>query len=279
MDSKGFKAFILKLAIFLMQLLLAASFLYPLYFMVINSFKTRAEYGMNPFGLPGTETGFSNYVTMISQFKILNLFKNTFVVAAGTLVLMIVIGLFASYAFAKLDFRWKKGVYLAVIATIFIPAQVTMIPMYVQFSKVKLIDNFWAVILAYMAAFLPEVIMLMTSNFKGIPDEMVEAAEMDGCEYIQIIRHVILPMGRSAIVLTVIFYFIIMWNDLFTPMILLQKMDVRTVMVALATLMARYTGDPPYQFAGLMLSTVPAILVYVVFQRYIIKGMSVGAIK
>ena len=80
-------------------------------------------------------------------------------------------------------------------------------------------------------------------------------------------------------ILMVIFYFIVMWNDLFIPMVLLQRMDLRTVMVALAGLIARYTGDPPYQFAGLLLSAVPALLVYVIFQQYIIKGLTAGAIK
>jgi ABC-type glycerol-3-phosphate transport system permease component len=89
----------------------------------------------------------------------------------------------------------------------------------------------------------------------------------------------VLPMGRAAVFLAIIFYFITAWNDLFTPMIFLQKMDKRTVMVALATLMGRYTGAPTLQFAGLLLSAVPALAVYIMFQRQIIRGLSVGAIK
>jgi ABC-type glycerol-3-phosphate transport system permease component len=86
-------------------------------------------------------------------------------------------------------------------------------------------------------------------------------------------------MGRPAIILCIIFYFIVTWNDLFSPMILLQSMDKRTVMVALASLMSRYSGDPPFQFAGLVLASIPAILVYAIFQRYIIKGISLGSTK
>ncbi len=108
---------------------------------------------------------------------------------------------------------------------------------------------------------------------------MLEAAEIDGCRYWQVLRNVVVPTGRTAVFLTIIFYFIVMWNDLFIPMILLQKMDMRTVTVALATLIARYTGDPPYQFAGLLLSAIPALLVYIVFQQYIVKGLTAGAIK
>ncbi len=266
-------------AVFIVLLVLAVSFVYPLFYMLINSLKTRAGYGMDPFGLPKEALQVQNYLTMISQFKILALFRNTFIVCIATLVLLILFGVIASYAFAKLKFRGQRKLYLAIIMTIFIPAQVTMIPMYVMFSKMSLVNNFLSVILAYLAAFLPEAIMLMTANFRSIPNELIEASEIDGCRYLQIIQHVIIPVGRPAIFLTIIFYFIIMWNDLFTPMILLQKMDVRTVTVALATLIARYTGDPPFQFAGLMLSAIPALLVYIVFQRYIISGLTVGAIK
>jgi ABC-type glycerol-3-phosphate transport system permease component len=268
-----------KLLIFLVLCVVGLSFLYPIYFMVMNSLKTRPGYYTNPFSLPAQPLQWSNFASMVSQFKILLLFRNTFIICAVSLALLILLGVLASYAFAKLRFRWSQGVYLGIVITLFVPAQVTMIPMYVMFSRAGLNNTYWGVVLAYLAQFIPEVVMLMTANFRAIPNEIIEASEIDGCGYWQTIRHVIVPTGRAAIFLTVIFYFIVMWNDLFIPMILLQKMDMRTVMVALAGLIARYTGDPPYQFAGLLLSAIPALLVYVFFQQYIIKGMTAGAIK
>jgi len=268
-----------KAAIFVTQLALGATFLYPLYFMMINALKTRPGYYTNPFSLPPTPLQWINFSAMISQFKILLLFRNTFIICAGTIVLLILLGVTGSYAFAKLRFRWTQPVYIAIVATLFIPAQVTMIPMYVLFAKVDLVNSYTGVILAYTAQFIPEVVMLMTANFRSIPNEMLEAAEIDGCRYGNVLRHVVLPTGRAAVFLTVIFYFIIMCNALFIPMILLQKMAMRTVTVALASLIARYTGDPPYQFAGLLLSAIPALIVYIVFQQYIVKGLTAGAIK
>jgi ABC-type glycerol-3-phosphate transport system permease component len=268
-----------QVAIFVAQLAIGLSFLYPLYYMVVNSLKNRPGYYTNPFGPPTLPLQFGNFTAMVSQFKILMLFRNTFIISVTSLALLILLGVLASYAFSKLRFRWSQGVYLAIVITLFVPAQVTMIPMYVLFSRAGLNNTYWGVVLAYLAQFIPEVVMLMTANFRSIPNEIIEASEIDGCDYWQTIRHVIVPTGRAAIFLTVIFYFIVMWNDLFIPMILLQKMDRRTVMVALAGLIARYTGDPPYQFAGLLLSAVPALLVYVTFQQYIIKGLTAGAIK
>ena len=259
--------------------ILTLTFLYPLYYMLINSLKERTAYFVNPFGLPVGALQWQNYATMISQFQILNLFKNSLIVSAGTVVLLLVVCTFASYVFAKYRFRGRALIYIAVIATMFIPSQVTIIPLYVLFSKLGLVNTYWSVILSYLALFLPEAILLMTANFRGIIDELLEAAEIDGCGYFQRVWNVIVPMGRAAIFLSIIFYFITAWNDLFTPMIFLQSMDKRTVMVALAALMGRYTGAPTLQFAGLLLSAVPALVVYIIFQRQIIKGLSVGAIK
>jgi raffinose/stachyose/melibiose transport system permease protein len=265
--------------IFLLLAVLTVTFLYPLYFMATNSLKTRTDYFTNQFNLPAAPLQFVNYTTMISQFRILNLFKNSFIVSSLTVVGLLIIGTFASYIFAKYQFKGRSVIYVAVLMTMFIPSQVTIIPLYVLFSKIGLINTYWSVILAYLALFLPECILLMTANFRPILDELLEAAEIDGCNYLQKVWNVVIPMGRAAIFLSIIFYFIMSWNDLFTPMIFLQSMEKRTVMVALATLMGRYTGAPTLQFAGLLLSAVPALVVYIIFQRHIIRGLSLGAIK
>jgi ABC-type glycerol-3-phosphate transport system permease component len=263
----------------LMLAILTVSFLYPLYYMLINSLKTRTDFFTNQFNLPRAPLQFVNYTTMISQFKILNLFKNSFIISVFTVLGLLIIGTFASYVFAKYRFKGRSVIYVAVLATMFIPSQVTIIPLYVLFSKIGLVSTFWSVVLAYLALFLPECILLMTANFRSIIDELLEAAEIDGCSYLQRVWNVVLPMGRAAIFLSIIFYFIMSWNDLFTPMIFLQSMEKRTVMVALAALMGRYTGAPTLQFAGLLLSAVPALIVYIIFQRNIIRGLSLGAIK
>jgi ABC-type glycerol-3-phosphate transport system permease component len=264
--------------VFLLLLALVATFLYPVFFMAVNSLKSRSEYFTNQFSMPARPS-IENYATMVSQFQIFKLFRNSFYVSAGTVLLLLVVGTFASYIFAKYRFRGRAVVYVAVMVTMFIPSQVTIIPLYVLFTRLGLVNTYWSVILSYLALFLPEAILLMTANFRGIIDELLEAAEMDGCGYFQKVWHVVVPMGRAAIFLAIIFYFITAWNDLFTPMIFLQSMEKRTVMVALAALMGRYTGAPTLQLAGLLLSAVPALIVYILFQKNIIRGLSSGSIK
>ena len=267
------------LLIFLTLLVLSISNLYPFFYMFINSIKSRTDYFVDPFSVWGLKLTWENYLTMISQFKILNLFKNTFIISFFTIILLLSVGIVASYAFAKINFKGKNIIFLLVISTMFIPVQATIIPMYLFFSKLHLVNTSWSVIFMYVGMFIPEVILLMTSGFRGIPDELIEAAKLDGAGYFAVIRYVIIPMGKPAIILSIIFYFIVTWNDLFTPMILLQSMDKRTVMVALAALLSRYSGDPTFQFAGLVLASIPAILVYAIFQRFIIKGISLGSAK
>ncbi len=266
--------------IFLLLLMLSVSNLYPFFFMFLNSLKSHADYLKSPFSLPDFgHISWGNYATMISQFQILNLFKNTLFISVFTILFILIFGIVASYAFAKLHFRGKDLLYFLVISSMFVPVQVTIIPLYMLFSKIHLVNTYWAVILTYLGMFLSETILLMTSAFRGIPDEIIEAAELDGAGYFDTLRYVIVPMGRSAIILCVIYYFIVTWNDLFTPMILLTDMDLRTVMVALASLISRYSGDPTLQFAGLVLAAIPAILVYAIFQNYIIKGIGEGSTR
>jgi len=265
--------------IFLILLVLSIANVYPLFFIFYNSIKSRTDYLKSPFTILGEKLTWGNYATMISQFRIISLFRNSFIISFCTIFFILCFGIVASYAFAKLRFRGINVIYLLVISMMFIPVQVTIIPVYIFLSKIHLVNTYWSVILTYVGMFLPEAILLMTSTFRGIPDEMIEAAELDGAGYFDVLRYVVVPMGSPAIILTIIFYFIVTWNDLFAPMVLLQDMDKRTVMVALASLISRYTGDPTFQFAGLIFASIPAILIYAVFQQYIIKGISAGSTR
>lgn len=257
---------------------LAFTFLYPIYFMFLNSFKSKTEYRKSAFALP-ENWNFDNYVYMLDQFELLRYFFNTILIAAVSISIMMLFAVIASYAFARLPFRGRGFIYLVVIGTMFIPAQVTMIPMYHLFSRFHLVNTFTGVILCNIAGGLPGAVLLLTANFKGIPVELIEAAKMDGAGYFKVIRHVIMPLGKSTIAINVILSFVSQCNDLFTPMILLQEMNKRTVMVALSSIMSKTSGDQAFQMTGLLLAVIPPLLVYICLQKYLVKGLTVGAIK
>lgn len=269
---------IIDILIFVSLAIMSLSFIYPIFFMVINSFKTKIEYYINPFALPKS-LNIDNYTLMISQFKILINLKNTLIIAIISVIFTIVFSVLASYAFTKLKFRFKNAICLIILATMFIPAQVTIIPLYVMFAKFHLVNTYTSVILSYIAGGLPGAILLLNASFRGISNETIEAAKIDGAGYFGIIRNVIIPMGIAAIAINIVMIFIGSCNDLFTAMILLSDMNKRTVMVALTGIMSRNGGDPSFQLTGLLISIAPPLLIYVVFQKYIVGGITAGAIK
>jgi raffinose/stachyose/melibiose transport system permease protein len=267
-----------KLLVFTGLFIMSASFLYPIIFMFLNALKTEAEYIKNPFGLP-SEWSLDNFTAMITRFNILSNYKNSLIVTVGACLSIIAFSVFASYAFAKLRFRGKSLIYLLIIGTMFIPIQVTMIPQYVMFSRLRLINSYFGVILSYVSTGLPSSMLLMSSTFRGISDEMLEAVEIDGGGYFSTVRHVIVPMGMPAIAISLIFGFIAYWGDLLVPMLFLSKLSKRTVMVALNAIVDKTDGDPTYQLAGLVISIIPTLLVYLACQRFIVRGLTVGSIK
>jgi ABC-type glycerol-3-phosphate transport system permease component len=237
-----------------------------------------AAYRASPFALPKT-INLSNFDLLIRNFKILESFRNTLIIAISSVTMTIIISVFASYAFAKIKFKGSTAVYIFIISTMFIPAQVTMVPLYFLMSYLRLTNQFISVILATVVTAIPGTILLMTTSFVGISNELIEAATIDGAGYFQIVRNIIVPMGMAVIAINIIFNFLYASNDLFTPMILLTKVEKRTLMIALAAIMAFRRSDQTYQQAGLLLSALPPIMIYIVFSRFIIKGITVGSIK
>jgi ABC-type glycerol-3-phosphate transport system permease component len=266
--------------IFISMLFLSATFIAPILYMFVNSLKTRVAYYTNTLNLPGPgEWRFENYTAMFSQFGLLNLFKNTAFIAVTSCTIVITLSVLASYSVAKISFRLRRVLYLIIISTIFIPGQASIVPMYVMFARVGLLNTYWSVILAYTAGSLPGNMLLMVPFFQGIPNEMIEAGKIDGCEFLGIVRNIIVPIGMPAIAINIIFNMMSYWNDLFTPMILIARYEMRTVIVALAMLMGRLYGDPPFQLSGLFLAMLPMLILYAAMQKFIIKGITVGAIN
>lgn len=276
--TKTWKQRLATLLLLSILIVLAISFLYPLFFLLINSLKDKIAYYSDPLGLP-EHINLKNYLLLFKKFGIVKYIRNTLIVSIGSILLTLVCSLFASYAFAKLRFSGKTPAYLFIICTMFFPAQVTMIPLYVMFSKLNLINTYWGVILVTAASMIPSTIMLLRSNFVSISDELFEAARLDGANYFAVIWHILVPMGMPAISISSIFNFLVVCNDLFRPMILIQNQEKKTLTVALASLLSQRMGDPTYMFAGMFVSALIPLVIYVIFSKFIVKGLTVGSIK
>lgn len=268
-----------KTVIFLFMALIGLSFLFPFFYLAINAVKSTTDYYLAPFALPSLPLVWENFTTMISQFKILTFFKNSGIIIILTQLIVVFPAICASFTFAKFDFRGKGLLKVLLIASMTIPNQVMMIPMYVMLGRAGLMGGYWSVIIAYTGVYLPSNIVLMRSFFKGIPNELLECARLDGCGYLRSVQHIAIPVGMPVIIINFILNTIYMWNDLLIPMLFLQDERVKTVMVALASLQQRYSRQPTFQFAGLLLSVVPIVIIYVAFQKQIINGVLMGSTK
>jgi ABC-type glycerol-3-phosphate transport system permease component len=254
------------------------TFLYPLYFMVINAVKTREEYLISQISFP-SYPAMRNFKLIITDFHILRYFKNTLIVVLSSLSITLALGICSSYAFAKLRFIGKRVFYLAILATMFMPGQVSLIPAYVMFSRFGLINNYWSVILSYLAGDIPGVILLLTSYFMNISRELIDSAKIDGAGYFPVVKNIIIPLGAPSIAICVIFSFVGKWNDLLTPMLFLSGQERQTVTVALNRLAGRYSALPTQQTAGFILSIIPVFVLYLILQKYMIRGLTEGALK
>lgn len=258
--------------------LLALSTLYPLLFMLLTSLKEKVEYMKNPFSLPA-RVQFSNYVLLFRQYGVLQAITNSFFTTIVSIALTGFFGALAAFPLAKLKFKGREAVFMFITAFMMVPVAVLMIPTYVMFSNMGLINNYLSVIIFWFVIDLPYGIYMMTANFRSIPTEIIESAKIDGDTLPGIFARIILPMGKSILVTMVIIYFMWNWNDLLMPMILLNSEKMTTLTVAVATIVGKYFSNLPLLLAGLLINSIPTVAIYLIFQKYIIKGVTVGAIK
>jgi ABC-type glycerol-3-phosphate transport system permease component len=264
--------------VFVGLMLMAASALFPIYFMVVNAFRTDVQYAASKFGLP-TSFNLANFRQAWSEANIGLYFRNSVIVSTGTVVVVVVVATLASFAFAKLRWHGRLATYYAVLSVLAVPILLLMVPVYIEMAQLGLIDSFQSAILLYAAFNAPFNVYLLTSYFRSVPDELLEAARVDGASVHQLFRLVVLPLGRPAIAMLCIFDFLWAWNEFLYALLLLQSDSVRTLTVGLTTLQGRYLTDYPVLMAGLTISVLPVIGVYLVFQRYLVRGITVGALR
>jgi multiple sugar transport system permease protein len=258
--------------------LVALTTVFPLYFMVVNAFRSKVQYADSKFGLP-TSLSLTNFRTVWREANVGDYFRNSLIVSTGTVFVTVTVACLAAYAFSKLHWRGRTSIYVSMLLVLTVPILLLMVPVYIEMVQLGLIDSYVSVILLYAAFNGPFSAYLMTSFFRGIPDELLEAARVDGASVHQVFRRVMLPLGRPAIGTLCIFNFLWAWNEFVYALLLLQSDATRTLTVGLTTLQGRYTTDYPVLMAGLVISAAPVVLVYLVFQRYLVRGLTLGALK
>ncbi len=252
--------------------------LVPFAFMVFNSFRKQFDmFVQGVFHLP-EPWYFENYPNII-QNGFFGYFARSVLIVAISLVLMLIISSFAAYPLSRMKFRLRNLIYAGIIAMMSIPMHVTLIPIFKMTNWMGLYDNKYALIGPYVAFALPMAVFILTGFMMTIPREVEEAAVIDGCNKYSMFFRIILPLSKSGLSTLAIYNGVSMWNEFAFANTLLLSADQKTLPLALGQFKGEHAMDMPLMLAVLVLSALPMIILFIIFQDKLVKGMMAGAVK
>lgn len=253
---------------FAIIVLAAAASLYPFGLLIVTSILPPLNGG--PFQL---------WQDLFAQIPVGTYMLNSAIVAGGAMVLVAVVSCMAGYGFAKLPFPGSVPILVVIVAALSVPQATTIIANYFNFARVGGIGNYWAPILMYAAGSTPFSTILMTNFFRALPDELVESAVIDGANYWQVFISIMAPLATPALATVGVLCFLGSWNDLLISLLLLPDTATRTISVGVATLQAVRNNNLNLVLTGSLLSALPPILAFILFQRYLVSGIVSGISK
>ncbi|MFC5404974.1 carbohydrate ABC transporter permease [Cohnella soli] len=264
----------------LTHLFLAAAsivLVFPFVWMVSGAFKEKLEAVRMPPKLLPSHWNFDNFKTIEQFFPLYRFLLNSAVVAIATTVLQLLVCAMAAYVFAKIPFRGRQSIFVLFLTTMMIPSQVTLVPLFILFSQTNLADTYAGLILPGL--FSAYGTFLMRQNIMTIPNELMEAAFMDGATYYRVFRSIVLPLVKPTLAALTIFAFMSSWNGFLWPLIVTHSKELMTLPLGLSRLQGKWSTDWNLLMAGNVVSFVPIFAVYLFAQRYFIKGMTMTGIK
>lgn len=256
--------------------------LYPLVWLLATSLKPANEV-LTSLKLLPSHLEWSNYTTAldgISGVSVTRLLLNSLLISVGSVIGNVLSCSLAAYAFARLRFRMRGPMFGFMIATMMLPHHAVLIPQYIIFNKLGMVDTYWPLILPKFLATEAFFVFLIVQFMRGLPRELDEAARIDGCGPFRIFWSVVLPLTRPALITTAIFTFIWSWNDFFTQLIYLFDPEKFTITLALRNFVDQSsTSAYGPMFAMSVISIVPIVLFFFAFQRYLVEGMATSGLK
>lgn len=264
--------------IYVFLILISITYILPLLWVLNVSFKTNKEIFTNPFALPENIT-FDNYSFSWTAGRLGTATLNSFIVCSVSLVLSMIIGSMAAFGIARM--RWK-GAKLAMtyfLTGMMIPIHCVLIPLFTRFAKLGLSNTLTGLILPYLTFSLPITIFIMTGFFKGIPNELIESACIEGASIYQTFFKICLPLGRTGLFVTGLMTFIGNWNELLLAMVFISDDAKKTLPVSLSKFVGPYNTNYSQMFAAIIIAIIPTIVVYCAFSNKIVDGLTAGAVK
>jgi raffinose/stachyose/melibiose transport system permease protein len=259
-------------------LLLCLVALFPLYFMVSTAFKTRVEFYTNVLG-PPLNPSLDNFVLVLGRKDFPRWFANSLILTITSTTIGLLISSMAAFAFSRMNFWGKRVLYNFMAALMAIPVIVTIIPLFVLMVNVQLINTYPAAIIIYIGFIVPYSTFLLTSFFMDVPQALIDCARLDGCSTFRIYWNIVMPLSAPAVITLFIVNALWVWNELLIALIFLQSDSLKTIMAGLTVFRSRFTVNIPAISAGLVVAIIPILLLYLVGQRYFIKGLIAGSLK
>lgn len=256
--------------------------LYPLVWLFVSTFKPNSEFGQNPGLLPNAPT-LDNYVKVmdgIAGVPLGQFFLNSLIIAGASVIGTVISSALAAYAFARLQFRGLSILFAVMIGTLLLPFHVVIIPQYIMFNTLGMVDTFWPLILPKFLATEAFFVFLMVQFIRQMPRDMDEAAKIDGAGHVRIFWSIILPLIKPALITCAIFSFIWAWNDFLGPLLYLTSPENYPLPIALRLYNDQSsTSDYGATVTASFLALVPVLAFFVVFQRFLVDGVATQGLK
>lgn len=250
----------------------------PLLVALVSAFKSTAEIMNDPFGLPQT-WNFANFSKVLGEGNFGVYFRNSVLVTLGSEILILGFSAMAGYALGRYRFRLNAALYTLILMGLMIPAKLLLVPLFLQLKQMNLLDSLWGLILVYAAGGIPAGVFIMTGFFRALPGALEAAARIDGAGEWTIFWRIMLPLVRPQLAIVAIYTAIPIWNDFLLPIVFISSPDLKTLPQGLSVFFGEHAVNMGALFAGLTVSALPLVALYLVLSEQFIKGLTAGAVK
>jgi N-acetylglucosamine transport system permease protein len=271
-----------KMFVWIILLIWSVAVLYPLLWTLLDALKNNEQFFLNaPWALPKFPLLWSNFSYVWSKYNFSTYFLNSIVVTVGSTLLGMILAAMTAYILARYDFKGNKIIFTIYISSMMIPFALALIPLFFLLNDLQLINTWLGLILVYAALNLPFGIFLLVGFYKSLPKEIEEAAIIDGTSHYGTFFRVMLPLSQPGLITVMITNMLNNWNEYFLGVVLTNEPTKYTLPVGLAVMQAemQYRVEWGPLFAGLLITTLPTLIIYIIFQRQISSGITAGAVK
>jgi raffinose/stachyose/melibiose transport system permease protein len=259
--------------------LVSLVWLVPVVMMLAVSFMPPNQRAPKFGGLLINGVSLDNYRTVFSDAPILRHLVNSLIIACSSVLLVVLFGSLAGYAFARLRIRWKETWFFLLISALMLPIPTMVVPIFQVNKTLGLLDNYLGLILPYAAFGTPLALIIFRSFFEGLPREVEEAAKVDGCSKLGIYWRIVMPISWPAIAAVIIFQFMASFNEFVLALVTIDRNELKPMTLVPLMYSGQFMARPGVMFATLALITIPVLVIYVLMQRYLTRGMIAGAVK